>query len=113
VLGANQLAYADFRGNTQLINVGNLSKNERCSLILMDYPNRRRLKLLGNIRVEDARTVSPEVVAQLELSGYRALVERIAFIYFVAFDWNCLQHITMRYTETEIEDQFGTQEDGE
>lgn len=47
VLSPNQLAYADFRGNTQLISVGNLSKNDRCSLILMDYPKRRRLKLLG------------------------------------------------------------------
>ncbi len=106
VLGANQLAYADFRGNTQLISVGNLSKDDRFSLILMDYPNRRRLKLLGHMRVEDARTVSPDVVAQIELSDYRAIVERVAFIDVIAFDWNCPQHITQRYTETEIEDQL-------
>ena len=106
VLDANQLAYADFRGNTQLISVGNLSKDDRCSLILMDYPNKRRLKLLGHMRVEDARTVSPDVVAQIEVPGYRGRVERIAFIDVVAFDWNCPQHITQRYTETEIEDQL-------
>ena len=113
VLGANQLAYADFRGNTQLISVGNLSKGDRCSLILMDYPNRRRLKLLGHMRVEDARKVSPDIRAQIELSGYRGLVERVAFIDVAAFDWNCPQHITQRYTETEIENQLGMRADTE
>lgn len=113
VLGANQLAYADFRGNTQLISVGNLSKDDRCSLILMDYPNRRRLKILGHMRVEDARTVSPDVVAQIELSDYRAIVERVAFIDVIAFDWNCPQHITQRYTETEFEDQLRMRADAE
>ena len=111
VVGVNQLAYADFRGNTQLISVGNLSKDDRCSLILMDYPNRRRLKLLGHMRVEDARTISPDVVAQVELPGYRALAERVAFIDVVAFDWNCPQHITQRYTETELEDQLAKRAD--
>ena len=102
VLSPNQLAYADFRGNTQLISVGNISKNDRCSLILMDYPNRRRLKLLGHIRVEDARTVSSEVIAKVELPDYQARIERVAFIDVVAFDWNCPQHITRRYTEAEF-----------
>jgi predicted pyridoxine 5'-phosphate oxidase superfamily flavin-nucleotide-binding protein len=106
ISGPNQLAYADFRGNTQLISVGNLSKDDRCSLILMDYPNRRRLKLLGHMRVEDARTVSPDVLAKVELPGYRARVERVALIDVVAFDWNCPQHITQRYTESEFKDQL-------
>jgi predicted pyridoxine 5'-phosphate oxidase superfamily flavin-nucleotide-binding protein len=113
VLGANQLAYADFRGNTQLISVGNSSKDDRCSLILMDYPKRRRLKLLGHMRVEDARKVSPDLRAQIEQSGYRGLVERVVFIDVVAFDWNCPQHITQRYTETEIEEQLGMRADAE
>ena len=102
ILGSNQLAYADFRGNTQLISVGNLSVNDRCSLILMDYPKRHRLKLLGHMRIEDARTVSPEVLAQVDLPEYKARIERVAFIDVVAFDWNCPQHITRRYTESEF-----------
>lgn len=101
-LGANKLAYADFRGNTQLISVGNLSTNERCSLILMDYPQRKRLKLLGHMRVEDAQTVSAKVLAQIALPNYRARIERVAFIDVIAFDWNCPQHITQRYTEEEF-----------
>jgi predicted pyridoxine 5'-phosphate oxidase superfamily flavin-nucleotide-binding protein len=113
VLGPNRLAYADFRGNTQMVSVGNLSKDARCSLILMDYPNRRRLKILGNMHVEDARTVAPDVTANIEVSGYRGLVERIAFIDVLAFDWNCPQHITRRYTESEVEDLLGKRADTE
>jgi predicted pyridoxine 5'-phosphate oxidase superfamily flavin-nucleotide-binding protein len=103
VIGPNQLAYADFRGNTQLISVGNLSKSDRCSLILMNYPKRQRLKLLGHIRVEDVRTIEPAVISQVELPNYKARIERVAFIDVVAFDWNCPQHITRRYTEAEFE----------
>ena len=102
VLGPNQLAYADFRGNTQLISVGNSSKNDRCSLILMDYPNRRRLKLLGHLRIEDAQTAASDIIAQVALPDYKARIERVALIDVVAFDWNCPQHITRRYTEAEF-----------
>ena len=103
VTGPNQMAYADFRGNTQLVSTGNVSKNDGCSRILMDYPNRHRLKLLGHIRMEDARDVSDEIVASVELPGYKARVERVGIIDVVAFDWNCPQHITRRYTEAEFE----------
>lgn len=103
VLGPNQLAYADFRGNTQLISVGNISKNDRCSLILMDYPNRRRLKILGHMRIEDGRSAEVTDLSKVELPSYRAQVERVVFIDVVAFDWNCPQHIKQRYTESEFE----------
>jgi len=104
VLGPNQLAYADFRGNTQLISVGNVSKNDRCSLILIDYPNRRRLKILGHMRVEDGRPIEVSDLAKVELPEYKARVERVVFIDVVAFDWNCPQHITRRYTQAEFEE---------
>ena len=102
VLGPSQLAYADFRGNTQLISVGNVSNNDRCSLIVMDYPNRRRLKVLGHMRVVDARNLSPEILEQVEHSDYRSRVERVVTIDFDAFDWNCPQHIARRHTESEF-----------
>jgi hypothetical protein len=103
MLGPNQMAYADFRGNTQLVSVGNVSKNDRCSIILMDYPKRRRLKILGHMRVEDADSVAARTLAAVKLPGYKARIERIVFIDIVAFDWNCPQHITRRYTESEFE----------
>jgi predicted pyridoxine 5'-phosphate oxidase superfamily flavin-nucleotide-binding protein len=102
VTGPKQLAYADFRGNLQLISVGNAGNNDKCSLILMDYPGRRRLKILGHMRVEDAATVDAQTLAAVDVQGYRARVERVVFIDVVAFDWNCPQHITQRYTESEI-----------
>jgi len=102
VLNPSQIAYADFRGNTQLISAGNLASNDRCSLILMDYPNRRRLKILGHMRFEDFRAASGDVVRQVAIPNYRAQIERVALIDVAAFDWNCPQHITRRYTETEL-----------
>lgn len=102
VLGPTTLAYADFRGNTQLISAGNAAGNDRVALILMDYAHRRRLKVLGHIRVEDASTAAPELLAAVKLPDYRARVERVAVIEVAAFDWNCPQHITPRFTEAEV-----------
>ena len=101
VLSPTQLAYADFRGNTQLISTGNVSNNNRCSLILMDYPHRKRLKILGHMRVEDVSEVTPEILTAIDLPDYKARIERVMFIDVAAFDWNCPQHITRRYTEQE------------
>lgn len=111
VISPRLVAYADFRGNGQMITVGNSSKDERCSLILMDYPNRRRLKILGHMRVEGIDKVSADVVKQVELPGYRALVERVISIDIAAFDWNCPQHITPRYTQQEFDTISGENHD--
>lgn len=102
VLGARRLVYADFRGNTQLVSMGNSRGNDRVSLILMDYPNRRRLKVLGHLRYESAEMASGEDLEAVALPGYRARIERIVHIDVVAFDWNCPQHIARRYTEQEF-----------
>ncbi len=101
VLGPKRLAYADFRGNTQLISIGNVATNDRVSLILMDYPNRRRLKILGHMRAVNAEDLPAPDLAAVELPGYRAEIERVVYIEVAAFDWNCPQHITKRYTESE------------
>jgi len=102
-LNPKRLAYADFRGNTQLLSVGNVSSNDRVSIILMDYPNRRRLKILGHIRIENADAASAEDISAVELPDYSAQIERIVYIDVVAFDWNCPQHITQRFTQAEFE----------
>jgi predicted pyridoxine 5'-phosphate oxidase superfamily flavin-nucleotide-binding protein len=102
VLGPKTLAFADFRGNTQFISAGNAAGNDRVSLIVMDYRHRQRLKLLGHIRFEDASRVDPATLKAVQLPGYRGRVERVALIEVEAFDWNCPQHITPRFTEAEI-----------
>jgi len=105
-LNPRRLAYADFRGNTQLVSVGNVASNDRVSLILMDYPNRRRLKIIGYMRAENADTVAEEDLAAVELPDYSAQVERVVYIDVVAFDWNCPQHITQRFTQSEFEESL-------
>ncbi|MCM2328776.1 MAG: pyridoxamine 5'-phosphate oxidase family protein [Lysobacter sp.] len=101
VLDPRTIAYADFRGNMQYISAGNLSGDGRVSLILMDYANRRRLKILGRARLVDAGD-EPALVARLEDPDYRARIERAVVIAVEAFDWNCPQHITPRFTEAEF-----------
>jgi len=101
VLSPTSLAFADYKGNRQLLSVGNLAVSDHVILFLMDYPERTRLKILGHARVEDARE-HPEIVEQLAEPDIRKSVERLFFIDVVSFDWNCQQHITPRYTVEEI-----------
>lgn len=101
VLDAKTLGYADFRGNRQYLSVGNINADGRMALILMDYPNRRRLKIWGRAKVVHASD-APELLARLEMPAYRARVERAVVIAVEAYDWNCPQHITPRFTEAEI-----------
>jgi uncharacterized protein len=103
VLDKKTLAYADFRGNLQYISVGNLAENNRASLILMNYPSRQRLKIFVRIEVFAANDV-PELIAKLENTDYKAKIERAMILHVEAFNWNCPQHITPRYTLEEIKE---------
>jgi ferredoxin-NADP reductase/predicted pyridoxine 5'-phosphate oxidase superfamily flavin-nucleotide-binding protein len=101
VIDASTLGFADFKGNRQYVSMGNFRTNDRVALFLMDYPNRRRLKIMG--RIEQLANDNWELLASLEVDGYRASVERAFIIHVEAFDWNCPQHITPRFTEQEVE----------
>ena len=103
LISPTRLAFADFGGNRQFVSAGNASRDDRVSLIVVDYPNRRRLKLLGRLRFAAMAEADPELVSDVELPGYQARIERIAVIDVEAFDWNCPQHITQRFTLAEIE----------
>jgi len=100
ILDERTVGFADFRGNRQYISVGNVRKDDRVALFFMDYPGRTRLKVLGRVRLVGHD--EPELLARLEADDYRAAVERGFVIRIEAFDWNCPQHITPRYTEAEI-----------
>ncbi len=104
VLDERTLGYADFRGNLQYISTGNLRKDDRVSLFFMDYANRARLKLLARTEVFDAAD-RPDLVDRLEDPEYGARVERAVLFHVVAFDWNCPQHITPRFTEEELRER--------
>jgi len=102
VVDEKTIAYADFRGNRQYVSVGNLGGDNKVSLILMDYPGRRRLKIWGRARLVDVRD-DAQLVLSLHVEGYRAVPERAVIITVEAFDWNCPQHIPQRLTEVELE----------
>ena len=101
LLNGNRLAFADYRGNKQYVSTANLQAEPRVSLFLMDYPNKRRLKILGRatiVHLDD----NPALVTSLIDADYKAVPERIFVIDVIGFDWNCPQHITPRFTEAEI-----------
>ena len=103
VLDAQTLAFADFRGNLQYISVGNLRANDKAALFLMDYANRQRLKILVRVEVKNAGE-APELTAQVRMPGDKSVIERVMILHVEAYDWNCPQHITQRFTAEEIEE---------
>jgi hypothetical protein len=103
VLDETTLGFADYRGNRQYISLGNVADDDRVSLILMDYPNRARLKILAHMSV----STDPAVIASLMDDGYKARPERAYRLKLHAFDWNCAQHITPRFTAAEVAGVLG------
>ena len=101
VVNDRTLAFADYRGNRQYISVGNLAANERVCLFLMDYPRRARLKIYAHAE-KLALDADPALAELVAMPSYRAKPERLFRLRLDAFDWNCPQHITPRYTEAEI-----------
>lgn len=102
VLDAKTLGYADFSGNVQYLSVGNLKTDDRISLILIDYANQMRLKILGRARTVEAAD-DPALIEGLRVPGYHGRIERAFIISVEGYDWNCPQHITPRFTEQEME----------
>jgi predicted pyridoxine 5'-phosphate oxidase superfamily flavin-nucleotide-binding protein len=102
VIDDRTLGFADFRGNRQYITTGNVEANDRVALLLMDYARQRRLKIFGRMHVIDAR--DDQVLAErLTVPDYSGRVERAITVKVEAFDWNCPQHITPRFTEAELQ----------
>ncbi|WP_404711962.1 pyridoxamine 5'-phosphate oxidase family protein [Sphingomonas sp. MMS24-J13] len=95
------LAFADYRGNRQYISTGNLGADDRVSLILMDYTARARLKIFAHASIV-ALDSDPALAEKVADPAYKGKPERIFVLRLEAFDWNCPQHITPRFTETEI-----------
>jgi predicted pyridoxine 5'-phosphate oxidase superfamily flavin-nucleotide-binding protein len=101
VLDEHTLGFADFRGNRQYISLGNLEHDDRVALFLMDYPSRTRLKILGHADVREGEAAE-QLIEQLSGPEEKKLIERAVVIRVEAFDWNCQQHITPRFTEEQI-----------
>ncbi|MFT6180597.1 MAG: putative pyridoxine 5'-phosphate oxidase superfamily flavin-nucleotide-binding protein [Paracoccaceae bacterium] len=103
VLGERNIGFADFRGNRQLISTGNLKAGGKALLFLIDYPTRQRVKIWTTCEIKDASD-DPELADQLTDPNYRGKVERLFVFTIQAYDWNCPQHITKRYSLAEIKE---------
>jgi uncharacterized protein len=103
VLDDRTLALADFSGNRQYISVGNLDENDKAFIFLMDYPNRRRIKIWGTAQFVEN---DPTLLTQLTDPDYGAEPERVLVFTVEAWDINCPQHITPRFAEGEAEDEI-------
>lgn len=101
VIDSMTLAFADFRGNKQYITAGNLATDDRVALILMDYPQQARLKILGRVQVFEGAEAAPWV-EKLGAADGHSIIERVFVIRVEASDWNCQQHITPRFSAEEI-----------
>ncbi|MEM6440162.1 MAG: pyridoxamine 5'-phosphate oxidase family protein [Pseudomonadota bacterium] len=100
-LDSRTLGYADLRGNRQYLSAGNLEGDGRVALFFMDYPHRRRLKVLGRAALVAAED-DPALIEALFPKGWRARPERAVLITVAALDWNCPQHIPQRLTAAEF-----------
>jgi predicted pyridoxine 5'-phosphate oxidase superfamily flavin-nucleotide-binding protein len=103
VIDERTIGFDDFRGNKQFISTGNLVTDNRVALILVDYPAQARLKILGHAEMFEG-TDAREWIERLRVPGYKATLERAVVIHIDAFDWNCPQHITQRFTAEQIQE---------
>ena len=110
VLDEKRIGFIDFRGNMQYISVGNIAGNNNVALIMVDYPSRTRLKILAKAEVVELKD-NPALYNQLDLSEYKFKPERMMVFHIEAYDWNCPQHITPRYTIEDIQEAFEAQRD--
>lgn len=101
VVDNRTLAFGDFQGNKQFISTGNLLTDNRVAMIFVDYPQQARLKILGRVDVLDGEKMAPWL-QRVKMPDNRAIIERVFLIHLEAYDWNCPQHITPRYTAEEI-----------
>ena len=103
-LDEEHLAFADYSGNRQYISLGNFDENNKVHLFLMDYPNRKRIKIWGEVSII---TNDANLMMALRDKDYDVPIERIIKIKVTAWDVNCPQHIQPRYTVEEIKPHLG------
>lgn len=99
VLDEHTIAFADFTGNRQYISTGNLADNPKAHLFLIDYMNRRRVKIWGEAKVVES---DPELLQRLMPDGYKARGEQVILFTVSAWDSNCHQHIPQRFEAADV-----------
>lgn len=105
VIDGHTLAFADFRGNKQYVTTGNLSTDNRVALIMIDYPAQARLKILGRAEIFEGEQAN-QWLDRIREPSDKSVIERAFVIRIEAFDWNCPQHITPRFTAEQIQESM-------
>ncbi len=108
VLDSKRIAFIDFKGNMQFITVGNLASNNKIALIMVDYVAKARLKIYATAEIVELKE-DAGLYDFLDLKNYKFRPDRMMILHIEAFDWNCPQHITARYTVEEIDTIFASQ----
>lgn len=108
VLDTKRIAFIDFRGNMQYISIGNMATNNNVAIIMVDYPAKARLKLYAKAEIVELKD-NAVLFEELNLGNYKFKPERMMILHIEAYDWNCPQHITPRYTVEDIEEAFNSQ----
>ncbi|MGH7843055.1 MAG: pyridoxamine 5'-phosphate oxidase family protein [Candidatus Binataceae bacterium] len=103
VLDDRTLGFADYIGNRQYITTGNLAENDRAFLFLMDYANRRRIKIWGRARIVEG---DADLIARLMPEGYAAKPEQAIIFSVAAWDTNCHQHIPRKLDADDVVPAF-------
>ena len=106
VIDEQTIGFADLRGNKQYISLGNLLNDDRVALFLMDYATQSRLKILGHATIHEDTPEAAQWITKLRPPQEKTPAERAIIIRLEAFDWNCQQHITARYSEEELADML-------
>ncbi|ACK51489.1 pyridoxamine 5'-phosphate oxidase-related FMN-binding [Methylocella silvestris BL2] len=104
VLDDKTIGFADFAGNRQYVTLGNLAENPKAQLFLIDYAQRRRVKIWGEARVVEN---DPAGLARLMPEGYRARGEQAILFTVSAWDANCPQHIPQRFEAADVAAALG------
>jgi predicted pyridoxine 5'-phosphate oxidase superfamily flavin-nucleotide-binding protein len=99
VVDERTLAFADYKGNRQYITTGNLAENDRAYIFVMDYAQRRRVKLWGRARVVEGDAA---LLARLWPEGYEARPEQVILFEIEAWDTNCPQHIPQLFAAEDV-----------
>lgn len=94
VIDRQTIGFVDYKGNRQFITTGNLRDNAKVHLFLVDYENRRRVKIWGTARIVEG---DGELAARLFPHGYRAKWEQVILLTVAAWDINCSQHIPQMF----------------
>lgn len=98
-IGTHTLAFADFAGNRQYITLGHLKENDRAHIFIPHFATQQRVKLWGRARAVEGDV---ELMERLVYPAYKAQPRRAIVFTLEAWDSNCRQHITPRYSEAEI-----------